>query len=138
MKQSLIEKLKRIGYRYRDISALLSDPDVMNNQNQYRELTKEYAQLEPVVLAYRAHQDNAAALDSAESMLEELKAIKTPTLLMRGGISNVLALDAAERVAETMSDCRLVEIPGAGHRVQGDNPKDFTKELDGFLSATLA
>jgi pimeloyl-ACP methyl ester carboxylesterase len=80
-----------------------------------------------------------AALEArADAMWDDLKAIATPTLLMRGGISNVLALDAAESVAETMPDCRLVEIPGAGHRVQGDNPKDFAQELDSFLSATLA
>ena len=80
----------------------------------------------------------AASETRADAMWDDLKAIKTPTLLMRGGISNVLALDAAESVAEGMPDCRLVEIPGAGHRVQGDNPKDFATELDSFLSATLA
>ena len=79
----------------------------------------------------------AAFASRADAMWDDLKAIETPTLLMRGGDSNVLALDAAQRVAETMPDCRLVEIPGAGHRVQGDNPKDFAKQLDAFLSATL-
>ncbi|MDP6606761.1 MAG: alpha/beta hydrolase [Dehalococcoidia bacterium] len=80
----------------------------------------------------------AAREANADRMWDDLKSIKTPTLLMRGGISNVLALDAAERVVEAMPDCRLVEIPGAGHRVQGDNPKDFAAELDAFLSKTLA
>ena len=73
----------------------------------------------------------------AEGLWNDLKAIPVPTLLMRGGNSNVLARDAAERVAEAMDDCRLVEIPGAGHRVQGDNPKDFARELDAFLSEAL-
>ncbi|HJM89385.1 MAG TPA: alpha/beta hydrolase [Dehalococcoidia bacterium] len=73
----------------------------------------------------------------ADAMWGDLKSIKVPTLLMRGGISNVLAKESAEAVVEAMPDCRMVEIPGAGHRVQGDNPKDFASELQTFLAATL-
>ena len=71
MKASLVEKLKRISYRHADISALLSDVNVMNNQDQYRELTKEYAHLEPIVLAYKQYQENAEAVESTEALLLE-------------------------------------------------------------------
>ncbi len=71
MKDSLIQKLNKISYRHADVSALLSDVKVMNNQDQYRELTKEYAQLEPIVLAYKQYQDNAEALVNAEALLQE-------------------------------------------------------------------
>lgn len=71
MKPSLIEKLKHIGYRYADISALISDPDVMANQSRYRDLTKEYAQIEPVVKAYQRYQEVQKAISSAEELLSE-------------------------------------------------------------------
>lgn len=70
MKSSLVEKLQQISYRHADISAALSDPEVMNNQDQYRDLSKEYAQLEPIVKAYRLYKDNEEALTQAQDLLD--------------------------------------------------------------------
>ncbi|PUB90360.1 MAG: peptide chain release factor 1, partial [gamma proteobacterium symbiont of Ctena orbiculata] len=53
--------------RFEEITALLADPEIQSNQTQFRDLGREYAQLEPVVDAYRgylnAEQDVAAAQD---------------------------------------------------------------------------
>lgn len=73
----------------------------------------------------------------SESMWADLRGIQTPTLLMRGEISKILAPEGAQKVVEAMPDARLVVIAGAGHSVQGDNPADMAKEIDAFLSATL-
>lgn len=56
MKASILEKLERLGERYEEVGALLSEPDVINNQNKFRDLSKEYAELEPVVQAYHGYQ----------------------------------------------------------------------------------
>src|ERR1700712_878291 len=53
MKASILEKLDRLRERYEEVSALLSEADVINNQNKFRELSKEYAELEPVVVGYK-------------------------------------------------------------------------------------
>ena len=74
----------------------------------------------------------------ADAMWDDLKAIETPTLLLRGADSNILSPEAADRVVETMSDIKFVLVPDAGHSVQGDNPKDFARELDTFLTTRLA
>ena len=71
MKQSLIEKLKTLIYRYSEISGLLSDSTVINDQDHYRELGKEYAQLEPIVKSFQQFQQNEKAIKSAEEMQQE-------------------------------------------------------------------
>jgi peptide chain release factor 1 len=54
MKASILEKLDRLKERYEEVSALLSEAEVINNQTKFRELSKEYAELEPVVNAYKS------------------------------------------------------------------------------------
>lgn len=70
MKASLKQKLVTLSHRYTEVGGLLSDPDVMNDQNRYRELGKEYAQLEPIVTCFRTYEKTVGALASAEEMLD--------------------------------------------------------------------
>lgn len=63
--------------------------------------------------------------------------IKVPTLLMRGSESKILSDEHAREVVAAMHQAELIEITGARHTVQGDNPADFAQELDAFLSRTL-
>ncbi|MCK4608763.1 MAG: peptide chain release factor 1 [Gammaproteobacteria bacterium] len=75
MKTSIENKLSHLLTRHQEISALLSDPKIMADQNRFRDLSKEYSQLEPVVSCYRDYMTNKAAFKDAEEMLEtpELK-----------------------------------------------------------------
>lgn len=82
-------------------------------------------------------QRKAAAKARSESLWADVKAIRTQTLLMRGEISKILAPESAEAMRAAMQDCELVVIPGAGHSVQGDNPKDFAHQLDAYVSRRL-
>ncbi|MEX2373276.1 MAG: alpha/beta hydrolase [Dehalococcoidia bacterium] len=75
----------------------------------------------------------AARAARAESLWTEVKAISTPTLLMRGAISKILSEDVANETVAAMQDAEHVVIPDAGHSVQGDNPKAFATELDAFI-----
>lgn len=59
--------------------------------------------------------------------------ISVPVLIVRGGESDVLTQDVAERAAREMQRARLVVVPGAGHSVPGDNPDDFTQAVREFL-----
>ena len=79
----------------------------------------------------------AAREQRAEAMWADVKAIKRPTMLFRGENSKILAHDAAERTVAAMDDARLVVIPRATHNVHSDNPADFARELDAFLSEVL-
>ena len=54
MKDSIREKLENLVERYDEVGALLGDPDVIGDQNKFRDLGKEYAELEPVVQGFQA------------------------------------------------------------------------------------
>jgi peptide chain release factor 1 len=53
MKESIRLKLEILQERYVEVGALLSDAGVIGDQNKFRELSREYAELEPVVKCRR-------------------------------------------------------------------------------------
>ncbi len=71
MKASILEKLDRLSERSEEVSALLSDGDIITDQNKFRDLSKEYAELEPVMAAYCAYRTVLEDLEEARSMLDE-------------------------------------------------------------------
>jgi len=71
MKPSIRTKLENLGERFEEITALLTQPEVQNNQNQFRSLSQEYAQIEPIVACYKAYQDNEANLESVQEMAKD-------------------------------------------------------------------
>jgi peptide chain release factor 1 len=77
MKDSIRRKLQKLDERYEEIGRLLSEPDVIGRQNQFRDLSMEYSRLGPVVDRYRGflalEEDLATARELA--MEEELKEI---------------------------------------------------------------
>ena len=75
-----------------------------------------------------------AHLAERARLADRLAAIACPTLVVRGGESDVFHDEDAERLAIRLPNARWVKIPGAGHTVQGDNPKDLVAELRRFLA----
>lgn len=71
MQTSIIQKLEQLDFRYQELSALLSTPDIINNQNKFRDLSKEYAQLEPIVHSFSNYKQAEEDLDTAKEMLNE-------------------------------------------------------------------
>ena len=67
----------------------------------------------------------------------EVKKIPCPTLVVHGEKSNVLDCAGADKLAKTLPKGRSVHIPGAGHTVQGDQPKLFAKAVASFLKEVL-
>src|SRR5690606_14326853 len=87
MKASILEKLDRLKERYEEVSALLSEAEIINNQNKFRELSKEYAELEPVVQGYQGYLQLLANIEEAKQLLVEGDA------------------DMKEMAAEELKDC---------------------------------
>ncbi|HEC06315.1 MAG TPA: PCRF domain-containing protein, partial [Thiolapillus brandeum] len=71
MKESIRSKLEQIQDRFEEITGLLSDPDVQNDQNRFRSLSQEYAQLEPVVGCYLRYLDTEEEISNASEMLND-------------------------------------------------------------------
>jgi len=71
MQSSIYQKLETITKRHAEVSDLLSTQAVMNDQNRYRELAKEYAQLDPIVDCFKRYVAAETASKDAEVMLQE-------------------------------------------------------------------
>jgi len=71
MQPSVIRKLEQIVERHEEVSALLSDADTISDQERYRSLSVEYAQLTPIVDTFTDWQQALADLTSAGEMLRD-------------------------------------------------------------------
>lgn len=71
MKTSIQHKLESLVDRHEELGALLSDPEVINDQQRYRELSKEYTQLDDVVSHFKDYQASLAAISNAEALLKD-------------------------------------------------------------------
>jgi peptide chain release factor 1 len=61
-------KLSALTDRYEEVAALLSDPEVMGNRDQFTALSKEYAELEPVIGCFKRYEAIDAELTDARSL----------------------------------------------------------------------
>jgi esterase len=70
------------------------------------------------------------------TLWDDVSALRCPTLIIRGGDSDVLSTEGAEKFQGAVPGSRLAVVPGAGHSVMGDNPTAFVAAVRDFL-ATL-
>ena len=71
MKQSIIEKLENLAGRYEEVGVLLGEPDIIGDQNRFRELSREYAGLEPVVKSFARYQQVMGDIEEARALLKD-------------------------------------------------------------------
>lgn len=71
MKTSLLNKLVSLTERHEELSALLSDPSIIADQNRFRDLSREYAQLETIVQCFRQYEKAKQAIVHANELLSE-------------------------------------------------------------------
>ena len=64
-----------------------------------------------------------------------LETLQCPTLLVRGGGSDIVAMDTADRMHQAIPNSRLATIDGAGHLVMGDSPSGFQSAVTDFLAS---
>ena len=63
-----------------------------------------------------------------------LEALQCPTLLVRGGASDIIAMDTAEKMRNVIPNSQMATIEGAGHLVMGDSPAGFQRAVTEFLA----
>jgi peptide chain release factor 1 len=71
MKASIQNKLETLSERFEEITVLMSQPQIQNDQNKFRSLGQEYAQIEPLVACYKEFQANQEAIASAQEMMKD-------------------------------------------------------------------
>ena len=68
MKESIRQRLERSVDRFEEVGRLLSDPDTAGGSQQFRDLSMEYARLEPLAERFRAFRALERDLAVAEDM----------------------------------------------------------------------
>ncbi len=71
MKPSIQAKLDHLVDRFEELSALLSDPETLSNQEKYRNYSKEYSDLEPIIKTYQAYQETQEGIEAAQEMASD-------------------------------------------------------------------
>ena len=71
MKLSIQHKLENLCERYDEIAALLSEPEIQSNQNKFRALSQEYAQITPLVEVYKKRAEALSQKASAQEMAND-------------------------------------------------------------------
>ena len=73
-------------------------------------------------------------LDRLEACARNLR---LPTLLVRGGLSDVLSEDGARDFLTLCTHCEYVNVTGAAHMVAGDRNDHFADAVTAFLARAV-
>lgn len=71
MNETIQVKLDKLVERTEEISALLSDPETISNQNQFRKLSQELAEITPIVNHYQEFCHTTEDRGAAKAMLKD-------------------------------------------------------------------
>jgi peptide chain release factor 1 len=69
----MFEKLEKVKSRYHEIADLLSKPETINDQNEFRKLSKEYSSLTEIVETYDAYNKLKIQLEENKDLLHNTK-----------------------------------------------------------------
>ena len=67
----MIQRLEGVEKRYEELNGLISDPNVISNQNEWKKLMKEHSDIEDIVFKYREYKKVQQALEDAKEMLND-------------------------------------------------------------------
>jgi len=68
VKESIRSKLEATRDRFEEIEGLMADPDVIGDQNRFRDLSREYARLDPVIGLFQRYETLGSDLGAAREM----------------------------------------------------------------------
>ena len=69
----MIEKLEEISHRFEEVGQLLAQQDVVKDMKKFTQLSKEYRDLEKVVIKYKGFRSVLEGLEHAKEVLESEK-----------------------------------------------------------------
>lgn len=71
MKSSIQNRLEQLSDRFEEVSALLSDASTISNQDKFRDLSREFAEIEPIVHCFQAWKSSLADIDEARELARD-------------------------------------------------------------------
>ena len=102
----MFQKLEAVEKRFEELTQKISDPQVIANQNEWRELMKEHAELEPIVEKYREYKKVQKQFDDAKEMLEDSNTDKELK-----DLAEMEMLEAKEKLPEIEEEIKILLIP---------------------------
>ena len=102
----MFQKLEAVEKRFEELTQKISDPDVIANQAEWRELMKEHAELEPIVEKYREYKRVQKSFEEAKEMTED------PTLDKElKDLAEVEMMEAKEKLPEIEEEIKVLLLP---------------------------
>jgi peptide chain release factor 1 len=71
IKMDIFDQLENVEIRYQEVNAMLSDPEITQDSNKLRELSKEEGALRETVQEYQKYKEIKAGLEETEELLAE-------------------------------------------------------------------
>ena len=118
MDDRLVDRLNTAEAAYDETLEQLSEPDLLSDQNRYREITTRHAELKPIIEAYRRY----AAADIEVAEASELAAIEDDPE-MKAYLTETIEAKSLE-VAELEAELRTLLVPK-----DPDDDKDVIVEV---------
>ena len=102
----MFQKLDAVEKRFEELTEKISDPAVIANQNEWRELMKEHAELEPIVEKYREYKKVQKEYEEAKEMTEDTSMDKE----LRD-LAEMEMLEAKEKLPKLEEEIKVLLIP---------------------------
>ncbi|SHJ22337.1 peptide chain release factor 1 [Dethiosulfatibacter aminovorans DSM 17477] len=67
----MLDKLDFLEEKYKELSAQISDPEIIADMKKWQKLVKEHAHIEPIVEKYKAYKEAGEQLEEAKEMLKD-------------------------------------------------------------------
>jgi peptide chain release factor 1 len=71
MKTSIHDRLEQLAHRLIEVDALLAEPEIASDMDRYRKISRERAELEPVVMAFNAYRATKGDIQAAQEMMSD-------------------------------------------------------------------
>ncbi len=71
MKDSMRSRLEQLSHRLIELDAMLSEPEAVNDMDNFRKLSRERAEIDPVVQLFNEYEDAEADLSAAQEMMKD-------------------------------------------------------------------
>ena len=104
MKTSITRKLENLEERFVEVEAMLADPEIISDQDQFQKLSREYARLNPVIIQFKAYQEASSDVEAAQEMLND------PDTELRSMANDEIAI-ASSRTAELEAELQKLLLP---------------------------
>ncbi len=98
----MFQRLEAVEKRYEELNTLISDPNVISNQNEWKKLMKEHSDIEDIVLKYREYKKVEKDYEDAKELMNdpEMKEFAEAEML-----------SAKEKLPEIEEELKILLIP---------------------------